>query len=98
MFLNLTKKYLQNFLKAGSLRRPCQGGLMSVFINDCRLLSALSSLSQFGRGRLSLVAISFYTLSLLFWAMSLVRIYPGRASLRNVLKNLDSLALFKKRF
>ena len=28
MFLNLTKKYLQNFLKAGSLRRPCQGGPM----------------------------------------------------------------------
>ena len=32
----------------------------------CRLLSALSSLSQFGRGRLSLVTISFYALSLLF--------------------------------
>ena len=40
--------------------------LMSVFINACRLLSALPSLSQFGRGRLSLVAISFYALSLLF--------------------------------
>ena len=39
---------------------------MSVFINACRLLSALPSLSQFGRGRLSLVAISFYALSLLF--------------------------------
>ena len=37
-----------------------------VFINACRLLSALPSLSQFGRGRLSLVAISFYALSLLF--------------------------------
>ena len=50
---------------------------VSVFINACRVLSALRSLSQFGRGRLSLVAISFYTLS---WAMSLVGIYPGRAS------------------
>ena len=39
---------------------------VSVFINACRLLSALPSLSQFGRGRLSLVAISFYALSLLF--------------------------------
>ena len=38
----------------------------SVFINACRLLSALPSLLQFGRGRLSLVAISFYVLSLLF--------------------------------
>ena len=34
--------------------------LVSVFINACRLLS------QFGRGRLSLVAISFYAMSLLF--------------------------------
>ena len=39
---------------------------MSVVINACRLLSALPSLSQFGLGRLSLVAISFYALSLLF--------------------------------
>ena len=39
---------------------------MSVFINACRLLSALPSLSQFGRGRLSLVANSFHALSLLF--------------------------------
>ena len=47
--------------------------LVSVFINACRLLSALPSLSQFGRGRLSLVArISFYALSLLFgpWRLS----------------------------
>ena len=43
------------------LKRP-----MSVFINACRLLSALPSLLQFSRGRLSLVAISFYALSLLF--------------------------------
>ena len=40
--------------------------LVSVFINACRLLSALPSLLQFGQGRLSLVAISFYALSLLF--------------------------------
>ena len=40
--------------------------LVTVFINACRLLLALPSLSQFGRGRLSLVAISFYVLSLLF--------------------------------
>ena len=39
---------------------------MTVFINACRLLSVLLSLSQFGRGRLSLVMISFYALSLLF--------------------------------
>ena len=39
---------------------------MSVFINACRLLPALQSLSQFGRGRLSLVAILFYALLLLF--------------------------------
>ena len=37
-----------------------------MFINACCLLSALLSLSQFGRGRLSLVAISFYVLLLLF--------------------------------
>ena len=46
--------------------------LVSLFINACRLLSALLSLSQFGQGRLSLVAT--------FWAMLLVGIYPGRAS------------------
>ena len=40
--------------------------LVSVFINACRLLSALPSLWQFSWGRLSLVAILFYTLSLLF--------------------------------
>ena len=42
---------------------PCR---LSVFINACHLLSGLPSLSQFGRGRLSLVTISFYVLSLLF--------------------------------
>ena len=42
-----------------SNEKPCwEGGVL------CRL--ALLSLSQFGRGRLSLVAISFYALSLLF--------------------------------
>ena len=40
--------------------------LVSVVISACRLLSALLSLSQFGRGRLSLVTISFYALLLLF--------------------------------
>ena len=40
--------------------------LVSVFIDACRLLLALLSLWQFGRGRLSLVAISFYALWLLF--------------------------------
>ena len=40
--------------------------LVVVFINACGLSSALPSLSQFGRRRLSLVAISFYTLSLHF--------------------------------
>ena len=59
------------------LRGPAKGGgptspvwilecLVSVFINACRLLSALPSLWQFSWGRLSLVAILFYTLSLLF--------------------------------
>ena len=43
-----------------------RGSLVSVFINACCLLSALPSLSQFGRGTLSLVMISFYALSLLF--------------------------------
>ena len=62
-----------------TLWRPCQGGkgcpmspdwilkrFVSVFITACCLLSALPSLSQFGRGRLSVVAISFHALSLLF--------------------------------
>ena len=52
---------------------------MSVFINARRLLSALPSLSQFGQGRLSLDAVSFYAVAS-FWAMSLVGVYPGRAS------------------
>ena len=58
-------------------RGPARGGggmspvwilkhLVSVFINACHLLSPLPSLSQFGQGRLSLVPISFYALSLLF--------------------------------
>ena len=37
-----------------------------VFINACRLLSALPSLLQFGQGRLPRVMISFYALPLLF--------------------------------
>ena len=40
--------------------------LVSVFINACRLLLALPSLLQFGWGRLSLVTISFYVLSIIF--------------------------------
>ena len=40
--------------------------MLSVFINACHLLSALPSLLQFGQGRLSLVTISSYALSLLF--------------------------------
>ena len=47
-----------------------------MFINACRLLSALPSLSQFGRGRLSLVAISFYGLSLLFGPCRLLEFTP----------------------
>ena len=76
------------------ITRPCRGGgggpmldiwilkrLMLVFVNACRWLSALPSLSQFGQGRLSLVAISFYALSLLFGPCRLSEIYPGRASI-----------------
>ena len=72
-------KYSYNFIPKNFFsiyRGPARGGshvaclnlkrLVSVFINACRLLSALPSLLWFGRGRLSLVAISFYTLSLLF--------------------------------
>ena len=56
--------------------------LVSVFINACRLLSALLSLSQFGRGWRVVVSCSDFILLAVatFWAMSLVRIYPGRAS------------------
>ena len=70
-------QWVQNFKGITScVRGPARGGpmspvwilkhLMSVFTNACCLLSALPSLSQFGRGRLSLVEISFYVLSLLF--------------------------------
>ena len=52
---------------------------------SCRLLSALSSLSQFGRGRLSLVAIPLYTLSLLFG--------PGRLSEFTLAGPLQELSL-----
>ena len=45
---------------------------------SCRLFSALLSLSQFGRERLSLVAISFYTLSPLFWSCCLSEFTPAR--------------------
>ena len=42
------------------------GPLCFGVYNACRLLSALPSVLQFGRGRLSLVATSFYALLLLF--------------------------------
>ena len=51
---------------------------MSVFINACRLLSVLPSLSQFGRRRLSHRDYILRAVGT-FWAMSLVGIYPGRA-------------------
>ena len=53
--------------------------LVSVFINACHLLSALPSLSQFGWGRLSRHDFILHAVATL-WAMSLVGIYPGRAS------------------
>ena len=70
-------QWVQNFKGITScVRGAARGGPMSpvwilkhlvlVFINACRLLLALPSLSQFGWGRLSLVEISFYALSLLF--------------------------------
>ena len=76
-FKGINQTFFGNGVMLGR-QTPFQGGggsmssvwilklLVSVFINACRLLSALPSLSQFGRGRLSLVAISFYALSLLF--------------------------------
>ena len=45
---------------------PAGGGGVPCCRSACRLLSALPSLSQLGWGRLSVVAISFYALSLLF--------------------------------
>ena len=52
--------------------------LVSVFINACRLLSALPSLSQFGRRKLYRRDFILRAVAT-FWAMSLVGIYPGRA-------------------
>ena len=48
--------------------------LVSVFLNACHLLLALPPLSEFGRGRLSLVVISFYALSY----------FLGRVACRNL--------------
>ena len=61
-----------NAVRNSSVLYHKRGPAVSVFINACRLLSGLLSLSQFGRGRLSLIAISFHTLSLLFgpWHLS----------------------------
>ena len=72
------------FLSVG----PCRGGGSHVARLNCktsrvgvykclRILSALPSLSQFGRARLSFVILRAVAT---FWAMSLVRIYPSRPS------------------
>ena len=76
-FKGINETFFGNGVMLGR-QRPFQGGgggpmlpvlilkrLVSVFINACRSLFALPSLSQFRRRRLSLVAISFYALSLL---------------------------------
>ena len=74
--LGLIMSYRKRHFGLTGKRGPAGGGtmlpawilrrLVLVFINACRLLSALPSLSQFGQGRLSLVALSFYALPLLF--------------------------------
>ena len=97
-YQSLNKSLTRGLLRV-SLRvqgGPARGGpmspvwilkrLVSVLINACRLLSALPSLSQFGPGRLSVVAISFY-------ALSLVGIYPGRPSTRRSLRRAGSKCL-----
>ena len=64
--------------------------LMSVFIkNACRFLLALPSLSQFGRERLSLVAISFYALSLLFGPCCLSEFTLAGPLFTNVVEDLN---------
>ena len=58
---------------------------MLVFINACRLLSALLSPSQFGCGGGFVSCRDFILRAVAtFWALSLVGIYPGRASLNEV--------------
>ena len=59
---------------------------MLVFINACRLLSALLSPSQFGCGGGGVVSCRDFILRAVatFWALSLVGIYPGRASVNEV--------------
>ena len=53
--------------------------------SSCRLFSALPSLSQFGRGKLSFVAISFYALSLLFGSSRLAGpLYITSINLTNI--------------
>ena len=76
-----------SWIRARRQRGTARGGPMSpvwilnrlvlVFINVCCLLSALSSLSQFGWGRLSLVVISFYALLLLFGPCCLLEFTLG---------------------
>ena len=61
-------------------RLNCKTSRVGVY-KCLRLLSALPSLSQFGRARLSFVAISFYALSLLFGPCRLSEFtYPSRPS------------------
>ena len=72
--------------------------LVSVFINACRLLSALLSLSQFGRGRLSLVAISFHVLSLLFGPCRLPEFTlagPGKTGHVGLLQRWSQILIFQ---
>ena len=59
--------------------RPCRGGLfarLNFKTPRVRVYKCMSLIVGFA----VTVAISFYALSLTFWVMSLVRLYPGRAS------------------
>ena len=66
--LKMTRVLMRHWQGVGGPKSPVWilKRLVSVFINASRLLLALLSLSQFGWRRMSLVAISFYMLSLLF--------------------------------
>ena len=65
---------------------------VSVYKCLC-LLSALPSLSQFGRGRLSLVLISFYVLSLLLGPCRLSEFTLAGPHLNINKKNLTSICV-----
>ena len=79
--------------------------LVLVFVNSCcHLLLALPPLSQFGQGRLFLVAISFYVLSLLFGsrhlseftlAGPLYRYYFSTVNHRNFISSTPAQIWFK---